>query len=125
MANLKTNAGRPKLFSIDVEVEQSPEEKLWKAVLYQGVFEALSFRHNAIPLTDQEKKTTRNWINLNNTDFKEVCENAGYDPIFIINKIKKVLTSKQLDNSIEINPVVANSIVSEYVGATPFSKPSH
>jgi len=111
MASLKTNAGRPKLFSIDVEIEQSPEEKLWKAVLYQGVFEALSFRHNAIPLTDQEKKTTRSWIDLNNTDFKEVCENAGYDPIFIINKIKKVLTSKQFDSSIEINPVVANSIL--------------
>ena len=98
-------------YFLDVEVEQSPEEKLWKAVLYQGVFEALSFRHNAIPLTDQEKKTTRSWIDLNNTDFKEVCENAGYDPIFIIKKIKKVLTSKQLDNSIEINPVVANSIL--------------
>jgi hypothetical protein len=28
------------------------------------VFEALSFRHNAIPLTDQEKKTTRIWIDL-------------------------------------------------------------
>jgi hypothetical protein len=87
------------------------EEKLWKAVLYQGVFEALSFRHNAIPLTDQEKKTTRIWIDLNNTDFKEVCENAGYDPIFIINKIKKVLTSNKLDLLIGINPVVANSIL--------------
>ena len=111
MANSRTNAGRPKLFQVEVETTQTPEEKLWKAVLYQGVFEALSFRHNAIPLTDQEKKTTRTWINLNNTDFKEVCENAGYDPIFIINKIKKVLTSKQLDNSIEINLVVANSIL--------------
>jgi len=111
MASSRTNAGRPKLFQVEVETTQTPEEKLWKAVLYQGVFEALSFRHNAIPLTDQEKKTTRSWINLNNTDFKEVCENAGYDPIFIINKIKKVLTSKQFDSSIEINPVVANSIL--------------
>ena len=111
MANLKTEAGRPKLFSSDVDKDATPEEKLWKAVLYQGVFEALSFRHNAIPLTDQEKKTTRTWINLNNTDFKEVCENAGYNPIFIINKIKKILISKQLDSSIKINPVVADSIL--------------
>jgi hypothetical protein len=74
MANLKTEAGRPKIFSSDVDKDATPEEKLWKAVLYQGVFEALSFRHNAIPLTDQEKKTTRIWIDLNNTDFKEVCE---------------------------------------------------
>jgi len=50
-------------------------------------------------------------IDLNNTDFKEVCENAGYDPMFIINKIKKVLTSDKLDSLIEINPVVANSIL--------------
>jgi hypothetical protein len=56
MANLKTEAGRPKIFSSDVDKDATPEEKLWKAVLYQGVFEALSFRHNAIPLTDQEKK---------------------------------------------------------------------
>jgi hypothetical protein len=111
MANLKTEAGRPKIFSSDVDKDATPEEKLWKAVLYQGVFEALSFRHNAIPLTDQEKKTTRIWIDLNNTDFKEVCENAGYDPMFIINKIKKVLTSNKLDLLIEINPVVANSIL--------------
>ena len=111
MANLKTEAGRPKLFSSDVDKDATPEEKLWKAVLYQGVFEALSFRHNALPLTDQEKKTTRTWINLNNTDFKEVCENAGYDPMFIINKIKRVLNGNKLKGSIEINPVVANSIL--------------
>jgi hypothetical protein len=112
MANLKTEAGRPKIFSSDVDKDATPEEKLWKAVLYQGVFEALSFRHNAIPLTDQEKKTTRIWIDLNNTDFKEVCENAGYDPIFIINKIKKVLTSNTIRFiQLGINPVVANSIL--------------
>ena len=111
MANLKTEAGRPKIFSSEVDKDSTPEEKLWKAVLYQGVFEALSFRHNAIPLTDQEKKITRTWIDLNNTDFKEVCENAGYDPMFIINKIKRVLTNDKLDSSIEINPVVANSIL--------------
>jgi hypothetical protein len=43
MANLKTEAGRPKIFSSDVDKDATPEEKLWKAVLYQGVFEALSF----------------------------------------------------------------------------------
>ena len=75
------------------------------------MFEALSFRHNAIPLTDQEKKITRTWIDFNNTDSKEACENAGYDPMFIINKIKKVLTSDKLDSLIEINPVVASSIL--------------
>ena len=111
MASSKTNAGRPKLFQVEVETRQSPEEKLWKAVLYQGVFESLTFRHNALPLTDTEKKERLSWLKLDNPDFLEVCENAGYDPIFIINKIKKVLTSKQLDNSIEINPIVANSIL--------------
>jgi hypothetical protein len=35
MANLKTEAGRPKIFSSDVDKDATPEEKLWKAVLYQ------------------------------------------------------------------------------------------
>jgi len=111
MASLKTEAGRPKIFSSEVDKDATPEEKLWKAVLYQGVFEALSFRHNALPLTDQEKKITRTWINLENPDFIEVCEKAGFDPKFIFNKIKKVLTSNTLDSLVEINPIVANSIL--------------
>jgi len=111
MANLKTETGRPKIFTSNIEDYISPEEKLWKAVLYQGVFEALSFRYNALPLTDTERKITRTWINPNNPDFKEVCENAGYSATYIYNRIRKVLINKQLDNSIQINPVVVDSIL--------------
>jgi hypothetical protein len=112
MANLKTNAGRPKLFSIDVEVEQSPEEKLWKAVLYQGVFESLTFRHNALPLTDTEKKERLSWLKLDNPDFLEVCENAGYSARYVYKQIRKVLKNNELETKIQINPMVKKTILS-------------
>ena len=112
MANLKTETGRPKIFTSNIEDTQTPEEKLWKAVLYQGVFEALSFRYNALPLTDTERKITRTWINPNNPDFQEVCENAGYSATYIYNRIRKVLKNNELETEIQINPMVAETICS-------------
>jgi hypothetical protein len=112
MANLKTETGRPKIFTSNIEDTQTPEEKLWKAVLYQGVFEALSFRYNALPLTDAERKITRTWIDPNNPDFQEVCENAGYSAMYIYNRIRKVLKNNELETEIQINPMVAEAICS-------------
>jgi hypothetical protein len=112
MANLKTETGRPKIFTSNIDKNLTPEEKLWKAVLYQGVFEALSFRYNALPLTDTERKETRKWINLDNEDFKEVCNNAGYHPRYIYNRIRKVLENNELETKIQINPMVKETICS-------------
>ena len=112
MANLKTEAGRPKIFSSDVDKDATPEEKLWRAVLYQGVFEALSFRHNAIPLTDTEKKERLSWLKLDNPDFLEVCENAGYNARYIYKQIRKVIKNNELETKVQINPMVAKTILS-------------
>ena len=112
MASSKTNAGRPKLFQVEVETRQSPEEKLWKAVLYQGVFESLTFRHNALPLTDIEKKERLSWLKLDNPDFLEVCENAGYSARYVYKQIRKVLKNNELETKIQINPMVAKAILS-------------
>lgn len=112
MANLKTETGRPKIFTSNIEETNTPEEKLWKAVLYQGVFEALSFKYNALPLTDTERKITRTWIDINNPDFQEVCENAGYSATYIYNRIRKVLRNNELETEIQINPMVAKTICS-------------
>jgi hypothetical protein len=112
MANLKTNVGRPKIFASEVEHNQTPEEKLWKAVLYQGVFESLSFKYNALPLTDAEKRERATWINLTNPDFLEVCEKAGYSARYVYNKIRKVIKNNDMERKIQINPMVAKAILS-------------
>ena len=112
MANLRTKEGRPRLFAVDVDIKQSPEEKLWKAVLYQGVFESLTFGYNALPLTDAEKRERSSWLKLNNPDFLEVCENAGYSARYVYNKIRKVIKNNELETKVQINPMVAKTILS-------------
>ena len=112
MANLRTREGRPRLFACEIEDTKTPEQRLWLSVLYQGVFEALTFSYNAIPLTDAERKTTRTWINLDNEDFKQVCENAGFSPLYVYNQIRKVVKKNELETKIQINPMVAKAILS-------------
>ncbi len=77
--------------SVFPEEQRTPEEKLWKAVLSQGVYEACTKRHQALPLTYAEMKSTINWIDLSNKDFLMVCSLAGYDPNYVYRKaLKKV-----------------------------------
>ena len=66
----------------------TPEQKLWKAVLSQGVYEACSKRYNALPLTYGEMRSALEWIDLSNRDFCLVCHLAGYDPRYIFRKTK-------------------------------------
>ena len=66
----------------------TPEQKLWKAVLSQGVYEACSKRYNALPLTYGEMRSALEWIDLSNRDFCLVCNLAGYDPRYILRKTK-------------------------------------
>ena len=112
MVSSRTNAGRPKLFQVEVETTQTPEEKLWKAVLYQGVFESLTFGHNALPLTDTEKRERLSWLKLDNPDFLEVCENAGYNARYIYKQIRKVIKNNELETKVQVNPMVAKTILS-------------
>ena len=74
--------------SIVHELKRTPEEKLWKAVLSQGVYEACSKKAQALPLTYGEMRSALEWIDLSNRDFKQVCIFAGYDPAYIYRKAK-------------------------------------
>ena len=73
---------------IFLERKLTPEEKLWKAVLSQGVYEACSKKYNALPLTYGEMRSALEWISLSNKDFCVVCQFAGYDPTYILRKAK-------------------------------------
>ena len=75
-------------------VPRTPEEKLWKAVLSQGVYEACSTKYNALPLSFGEYRSAKEWIDLSNKDFCMVCTLAGYDPRYIYRKAKKLVRLK-------------------------------
>ena len=73
---------------IFLEQKITPEQKLWKAVLSQGVYEAGSERAQALPLTYGEMRSALEWVDLGNRDFISVCIYAGYDPAYILRKAK-------------------------------------
>ena len=70
---------------------QTPEQKLWRAVLSQGVYEACSKRARALPLTYGEMRSALEWVDLSNRDFIQVCVYAGYDPAYIFRKAKNLV----------------------------------
>ena len=74
--------------SIFLERKLTPEQKLWKAVLSQGVYEACSKRCQALPLTYGEMRSALEWVDMSNRDFLQVCMYAGYDPGYIVRKAK-------------------------------------
>ena len=80
-----------------LERKLTPEQKLWKAVLSQGVYEACSKRAQALPLTYGEMRSATEWVDLSNRDFVQVCAYAGYDPAYIYRKAKNKI-NKWLPN---------------------------
>jgi hypothetical protein len=63
----------------NVQIEQenqtnSPEQRLWKAVLAQAVYDAL-FERDII--LEAEKKSARDWFLFKTKSFYETCHNAG------------------------------------------------
>ena len=73
------------------EHKLTPEQKLWKAVLSQGVYEACSKKAQALPLTFGEMRSALEWVDLGNRDFITVCLFAGYDPAYIFRKAKNLV----------------------------------
>ena len=74
--------------SIFLQRKLTPEEKLWKAVLSQGIYEACSKKYSALPLTYGEMRSALEWMDIANGDFCSVCQMAGYDPRYILRKAK-------------------------------------
>jgi len=78
------------------EHKLTPEERLWKAVLSQGIYEACSKKAQALPLTFGEMRSALEWVDLGNSDFITVCLFAGYDPAYIFRKAKGKVNEKNM-----------------------------
>ena len=74
-----------------------PEQKLWQAVLYQSIHDSIFGDYTSLS-TVREKEEAKEWLNINNEGFKEVCENAGFNPYFVYKLIIKLMKGKVKTN---------------------------
>ena len=84
--------------NLNVQMEDRdiiPEQKLWRAVLCQMLYDALSSFENKV-MSPHEKKLAENWFLNKSKDFYDVCNHAGFDPMYIHEKVKKLLNLKKL-----------------------------
>ncbi|NBW23183.1 MAG: hypothetical protein EBR82_86090 [Caulobacteraceae bacterium] len=73
-----------------------PEQKLWRAVLCQALYDALSDFRNQL-LIDDDRQDAEYWFRDKPRSFYEVCRNAGFDPIYIHDKVKNLMNLKKLN----------------------------
>jgi hypothetical protein len=73
-----------------------PEQKLWRAVLCQALYDALSDFKNQM-LIEDDRQDARYWFRDKPKCFHEVCRNAGFDPNYVHQKVKKLMNLKNLN----------------------------
>jgi hypothetical protein len=62
----------------------TPEERLWKAILAQAIYDAL---FDTQITKHHERQTARDWFMYKTKNFVETCRNAGFDPDYVQQKI--------------------------------------
>jgi hypothetical protein len=91
MANYQNN-----LNMFEEEKNILPEQKLWRAVLCQALYDALSDFKNQM-LIEDDRQDARYWFRDKPRSFHEVCRNAGFDPNYVYEKVKKLMNLKNLN----------------------------
>jgi len=91
MANYQNN-----LNMFEEEKNILPEQKLWRAVLCQALYDALSDFKNQM-LIEDDRQDARYWFRDKPRSFHEVCRNAGFDPNYVHEKVKKLMNLKNLN----------------------------
>ena len=72
---------------------RSPEQRLWKAILAQAVYDALFKRE----ITKKgERRDARDWFLFKTKSFYETCRNAGFDPNYVYEKMKKKILNQKM-----------------------------
>jgi len=72
---------------------RSPEQRLWKAVLAQAVYDALFEKQN---VKKCERRDARDWFLFKTESFYETCRNAGFDPNYVYEKMKKKILNQSM-----------------------------
>lgn len=64
-------------------------QRVWQAVIVQALQDATSQSYKSE--ARYEKRKAKQWLLGGSNDFTIVCENAGYDPVYIRNEVTKFL----------------------------------
>jgi len=91
---------KPLLNNINVQLEEqakSPEQRLWRAVLAQVMYDLLSETKDLDE--DGHRMLAECWVSSKHKDFVDVCRNAGFDPNYVFDKAHKLLKPKKLKKS--------------------------
>lgn len=90
-------------------IKRSPEKALWKAVLLQAFVDLQNNSKKKIANTYRIRSLF--WFNLKNKEFLDVCNFAGLDPIYVINKAKKIKDNRfnKIANDNNINQLLMAS----------------
>jgi len=86
------------LSNLNVQMEDRDiisEQKLWRAVLCQMLYDALSDFENKA-MNKNEKEAAERWFIYKTKDFVDVCIYAGFDADYIYNKVNKLINLKKL-----------------------------
>jgi len=86
------------LSNLNVQMEDRDiisEQKLWRAVLCQMLYDALSDFENKA-MNKNEKEAAERWFIYKTKDFVDVCTYAGFDADYIYNKVNKLINLKKL-----------------------------
>jgi hypothetical protein len=71
----------------------TPEERLWKAILAQAIYDAL---FDTQITKNYERQTAKDWFMYKTKNFVETCRNAGFDPDYVQQKIKKKILNQKM-----------------------------
>jgi hypothetical protein len=71
----------------------TPEERLWKAILAQAIYDAL---FDTQITKNHERRAARDWFMYKTKNFVETCRNAGFDPDYVQEKIKKKILNQKM-----------------------------
>ena len=86
--------------SIKVLTEErvDPEQRLWRAVLGQALEDA--FGPNRYEKTQRDRREAQVFLtDYEDVSFVSVCENAGFNPRYIKDKIEKTIDKSNIDRS--------------------------
>jgi len=84
-----------KYSSENQSLDYIPEKKLWRAVICQALYDALSdLEGKQMPISEREK--AQNWFVYNSGNFKRACDYAGFDPDYLSKKVCKLIELKKL-----------------------------
>lgn len=73
----------------------TPEQRLWRAVIVQVMYDILSDYDNNYRDKGDESLALA-WVQSKHKDFVDVCRNAGFDPDYLYKKIHNLISLKKL-----------------------------